>query len=344
MAPDARIVSVKVADASGQTDIAHVIAAIDWVVQHRTDNGLNIRVLNLSFGTASTDSYQYDPLAYAAEQAWKHGICVVVAAGNGGNASSSLNDPATDPYVIAVGATDTNDTTNVSSHTPAAFTSSGDGTRNPDLAAPGVHIASLRVPGSSIDQQFGDTATVGTRFFRGSGTSQAAAIVSGAAALIISQRPDITPDQLKALLVEDTHRIKGSSRLTGAGELDLESVRTTSTPEATQSWSPARSTGHDGTRSRESNGDHSSSDGESRGNHHTHGDGSNGDYSTGSWSSGSWSSGTWSGDSWSDGTWSSGTWSSGTWSSVTWSSGTWSSGTWSSGTWSSAFWSASSWS
>ena len=51
MAPDARIVSVKVGVADGGVDVSQVIAAIDWVVQHRNDNDLNIRVINLSYGT-----------------------------------------------------------------------------------------------------------------------------------------------------------------------------------------------------------------------------------------------------------------------------------------------------
>ena len=56
VAPDARIVSLKVATADGGTDVSQVIAAIDWVVQHKNDNGMNIRVLNLSYGTDSTQS------------------------------------------------------------------------------------------------------------------------------------------------------------------------------------------------------------------------------------------------------------------------------------------------
>ncbi|MGA9160047.1 MAG: S8 family serine peptidase, partial [Actinomycetota bacterium] len=82
IAPDARIVSVKVGTADGGTDVSQVIAAIDWVVQHAQDPGLNIRVLNLSYGTNSTQVYTMDPLAFAAEQAWKHGIVVVASGGN----------------------------------------------------------------------------------------------------------------------------------------------------------------------------------------------------------------------------------------------------------------------
>ena len=73
MAPGSRIVSLKLADAQGNTDVSQVIAAIDWVVTHAEDAGLNIRVLNLSFGTDSTQDYRLDPLAHAAEVAWNSG-------------------------------------------------------------------------------------------------------------------------------------------------------------------------------------------------------------------------------------------------------------------------------
>ena len=84
VAPDARIVNVKVGTADGGVDVSQVIAAIDWVVQHKDDNGMHIRVLNLSYGTNSSQDSLSDPLSYAAEQAWKAGIVVVAAAGNSG--------------------------------------------------------------------------------------------------------------------------------------------------------------------------------------------------------------------------------------------------------------------
>ena len=78
-------------------DVSQVIAAIDWVVQHAHDKGLNIRVLNLSFGTDSRAGHQIDPLAYAAEVAWQHGIVVVASAGNHGGRGP--DDPAVRPHV-----------------------------------------------------------------------------------------------------------------------------------------------------------------------------------------------------------------------------------------------------
>src|SRR5438309_1308477 len=103
VAPDARIINVKVGATNGAVDVSQIIAGIDWVVQHRSDPGFNIRVLNLSLGTYSPQSYLYDPLAYAAEAAWHAGIVVVTAAGNNGSTSAHLSDPAIDPYVLAVG-------------------------------------------------------------------------------------------------------------------------------------------------------------------------------------------------------------------------------------------------
>ena len=282
MAPNAQIVSLKVANALGQTTVAQVLSAISWVVQHQ--NSLNIGVLNLSYGTDTNAPYVLDPLAYAAEQAWLSGIVVVVAAGNEGNYSDGLEDPAIDPYVIAVGAADTENTTNVRNDQPASFTSEGDGTRNPDLAAPGTHIVSLRDPGSFVDDAFGSVADIGSRFFLGSGTSQAAAIVSGAAALLLSQRPNLTPDQVKALLVGNTSPIRGNALLTGSGELNLASVLNAPVPTpnaAAQNW-PTSNGGR-------SNGRFSS-------------DGA-------SWSGASWSGASWSGASWSGASWSGASWS-----------------------------------
>lgn len=65
-----------------------VLAAIGWVVQHRDHDGLNIRVLNLSFGTDGAQDYRLDPMTYAVEVAWRHGIVVVTAAGNSQGAGS----------------------------------------------------------------------------------------------------------------------------------------------------------------------------------------------------------------------------------------------------------------
>src|SRR5204863_5662251 len=103
------------------------VAAINWVVEHKDDPGMNIRVLNLSYGTDSLQPYQLDPITYAAEQAWKHGIVVVVAGGNDGSSRSVLANPAYDPYVISVGADDLQGTTASADDTIAACSDRSNG-------------------------------------------------------------------------------------------------------------------------------------------------------------------------------------------------------------------------
>ena len=151
-----RIVSLKAADAHGQTDLAQIVAEIKWVTQHAHDNGMNIRVLNLSFGAIPTSSYRKDDLAYAVERAWNAGIVTVVAAGNEGVYSNGLDTPAFDPYVIAVGADNPKGTNDISDDNVSSFSSRGNGARDPDVIAPGKSVVSLRVPGSYLDAQYPD--------------------------------------------------------------------------------------------------------------------------------------------------------------------------------------------
>ncbi|MEM9035566.1 MAG: S8 family serine peptidase [Actinomycetota bacterium] len=192
VAPGSRLVSLKVADNTGAVDVTQVIAAIDWVIEYGQEGDLNIRVINLSYATDSDQPYQIDPLAHAVERAWKAGIVVVVSAGNYGDDSGVLGNPASSPYVIAVAAADDSGA--------APFSNSGSKERKPDLLAPGSRILGLAAPQSRLAQEHPDALIDGV-FFRGSGTSQATAIISGAAALLLEQRPELTPDQVKALLL-----------------------------------------------------------------------------------------------------------------------------------------------
>src|SRR4051812_34511273 len=189
VAPGARIVSVKVAAATGAADVSQMIAGIDWVVQHAHDPGMNIRVLNLSLGTNATQSYQLDPLAHAAENAWHHGIVVVVSVGNDGSSTNAVADPANDPYLLAVGAEDPKGTVSSTDDTVASFSQRGTGQRRPDVVAPGAYVLGLLSPGSTLAAQY-PNAVFGGRFLRGSGTSQAAAVASGAVADLLSARPN----------------------------------------------------------------------------------------------------------------------------------------------------------
>jgi serine protease AprX len=196
-APGVALVSVKVAGADGSTDVSTVLAGLQWVASN--EQRLHIRVLNLSFGTDSTQSSAVDPLNYAVEQLWASGLLVVVAAGNSGPLPGSVEKPGDDPFVLTVGAADP-------AGLSAPFSSQGptvDGFAKPDLLAPGVSIVSTRAPGSTIDLARPD-ARVGTDYFKGSGTSQATAITAGVAALLFEANPALTPDEAKAVLIDTT--------------------------------------------------------------------------------------------------------------------------------------------
>ncbi len=351
IAPDARLVSLKVAAHDGAVDVTQVIAAIDWVVQHRNDGDLNIRVLNLSYGTQSTNAYESDALAHAVQQAWEAGIVVVAAAGNDGP-GVSLRSPSYNPSVIAVGAVD--GSLLETDHDPvAAFSSCGTDQRNVDVVAPGRSIVSYRSPGSFADVHY-PRARVGSNLFMGSGTSQATAVVSGAAALILDQRPDLTPDQVKALLIHTaTDLPQAGAPCAGAGLINLAAVRWTPAGSNTQSHAGTEGDGPlDGTRggAHVAFGDHIL-----KGNYDIFGAPLNpsawarlaemgATWQGGAWNSNVWAGADWSGYSWTHYTWESVSWNAPTWTGHSWSGDEWSGGSWSGGSWSGGSWSGGSWS
>ena len=201
-APGADLISLKVASWNGATDTSSVIAALRWVVTNKAR--YNIRVVNLSFGTNGRQSYRSDPLDRAVERAWEAGIVVVASAGNLGPLAGSVSKPGDDPRILTVGAfDDENSVIREDDHIPD-FSSRGltqDGVEKPEIVAPGVSIVSLRAPGSTVDE-FRATARLDQDYFKGTGTSQAAAIVSGVAARVIQANPRLTPDQVKGILID----------------------------------------------------------------------------------------------------------------------------------------------
>ena len=342
VAPDARLVNVKVGAHDGSVDVSQVIAAIDWVVQHKNDNGLDIRVLNLSFGTDGVQKYEEDPLSFAVEQAWKHGIVVVVSVGNDGN-GAKVRNPAFNPYVISVGSVDTAGTYGLGDDVLSTFSNCGDKSRRPDLVAPGKSVVSLRSPGSLSDELYPEART-GTRLFRGTGTSQSAAVVSGAAALLIDQRPELTPDQVKSILTTSARKNDQIDKnCQGAGLVDLSGALVTPTPSVSQSFKTSKGQGSlDAAR-----GTHRIAiDGQAiSGEVDIHGKPWNGtSWSGTSWSGTSWSGGVWNGTSWSGTSWSGTSWSGLSWSGTSWSGLSWTGTSWSGTSWSGTSWSGTSWS
>jgi serine protease AprX len=339
IAPGSRVVNVKVGAANGATDVVQVIAAIDWVVQHRNDEGLNIRVIALAYGTDGTQSYALDPLAYAAEVAWRKGIVVVTAAGNTGKSAPALNNPATDPFVIAVGASDVNGTYSSGDDTVAPFSTWGNDSRRVDIVAPGRSVVSLRDPGSYIDTNHPEGREP-DGLFRGSGTSQATAVVAGSVALMLDERPELTPDQVKWILRKTAKSLPQSDAAAqGAGEIDLRRASQRRAPsDLAQGWALGTGTG-----SLEA----------SRGSLHVEMGGVplqgeidifGNPWDGQSWSGQSWSGQSWSGDAWLGQSWSGQSWSGQSWSGQSWSGQSWSGQSWSGQSWSGQSWSGQSWS
>ena len=238
VAPGARLVNVKAANAEGLTSLSQLLMAIDYTVRYRHANGLDIRVISLAVGAHNDDGYQREPLAWAVERAWNAGVAVVAAGGNDGTDHDGLELPAADPFVIAIGGADTQGTGDPADDDVADWSSRGDGTRNPDVLAPGSSIVSYRVPGSFIDQS--SQGRVGDDLQRGSGTSQATAVAAGAAALLLQRHDRWSPDQLKAALRDGARSMAGSRRAVGEGEIDVAASDTLAPADRAQGFAPAR--------------------------------------------------------------------------------------------------------
>jgi serine protease AprX len=250
--------------------------------------------------------------------------------------------------VIAVGASDSNGTRSVSDDVVADFSSTGTGSRGPDLVAPGAYITSLRDPGSYLDSDF-PAARIGTRFFRGSGTSEAAALTSGGVADLLSADPRLTPDQVKAVLTGSAQSIATSQPHTvGSGLLDIADAESATVPRhAAQNFATARGTG-----SLESaRGDsHVSMDGVTlTGQEDIFGD----PWSPGipsleeqgnAWDGGSFNGATWTGDAWTPAGWDDGTWSGSSWAGSSWAGSSWAGSSWAGSSWAGSSWAGESWS
>jgi serine protease AprX len=206
IAPQANLISLRVNDGNGGAPTSAIMNAIFWAVMNK--NTYNIRVINLSLQASVQESYRTSPIDAAVEYAWLKGLVVVVAAGNSGP-DSALYAPANDPYVITVGATDDQGTVARTDDMLAGFSSYGvtqDGFIKPDFVAPGRRVVTTLAPNSTFALSY-PSFMVGTQYIRLSGTSVAAPVVSGVAALYVESNPTLRPGQLKGVLVATANRL-----------------------------------------------------------------------------------------------------------------------------------------
>ncbi len=207
VAPRVNIISVKVSDQFGGATASDVVAGLEWVLANK--DTYNIRVVNMSLNAALEESYHTNPISAAAEILWFNGVVVVVSAGNNGDGRRGIMyPPANDPFVISVGAMNDMGTPSTRDDTLAPFSAFGrtqDGYDKPELVAPGVNIVA---PLPSTSATLYDRHTThrvngsdGRYYFRMSGTSMAAAVATGAVALLLQDEPHLTPDQVKYRLM-----------------------------------------------------------------------------------------------------------------------------------------------
>jgi len=303
IAPDANLIDVKVSDDDGNATVLDVLYGLQFAVDFKDQ--LGIRVVNLSLESTVPQSYKVDPLDAAVEAAWFKGLVVVAAAGNRGVAADAVSyAPGNDPFVLSVGGTDDAGTRNLSDDALASWSARGvtqDGIAKPEINAPGARIVSNLAPGSAFGSMC-PTCVLTGGMIRAGGTSMAAPMVAGAAALLLERYPNLTPNQVKGVLVESARSLPG-----GLPGLDtygaLKRVEAGNVPVANQGLTP--------------NPLVSAATGEI-------------DYSRSSWSRSSWSSATGSQSAdWSRSSWSRSSWSSTDSSGVETSRSSWSRSSWS---------------
>ncbi|MCP2246083.1 S8 family peptidase [Lentzea aerocolonigenes] len=187
VAPDARILDVKVLGDNGSGQDSQIIAGVEWAVEQ------GAQVVNMSLG--GYDTPEIEPLEEAVNRLTADkGTPFVVAAGNSGPTTSTIGSPGTADAALTVGAVD-------DQNRIAEFSSRGPtkaGALKPDLTAPGVGI----VAALHSDGRIGPPVADGYTSL--DGTSMATPHVAGAAALVRQQRPDLTGATLKASLTGST--------------------------------------------------------------------------------------------------------------------------------------------
>lgn len=284
VAPDAKLISLRMLDANGRGDLRGVVRAFDWVLKHGSRN--NVRVLNLSWGAKQATSYHADLLSAMVESVWFRGITVVAAAGNGG-AAGTITTPGSDPFIITVGSFDDQGTPSFSDDHRSSFSSRGptlDGIIKPDVLAPGRHVRSLRAAYSDDD-----------RYIRMTGTSASAGFVSGVAALVASEHKSYSPTKIKGAIVAGARAITGSATPAVDAARSLDAMTTVNANLAPSrlllsflASSGVKLRGHGVT-----------------------------------WEGVTWEGVTWEGVTWESVTWESVTWETVSWESVSWETVTW---------------------
>ncbi len=238
MAPGANLISERVLGTDGSGYVSDVLLAIDWAIRNK--NKFNIQVINLSLGHPATTAPGDDPLAKAVERAVANGIVLVCSAGNLGKTDDGtpivggIVSPGDTPGALTVGALNTHGTVARSDDTIATYSSRGpvgdpdqpsSWQLKPDLVAPGNAIVSDGNPGSYLWDNYPTQRVIGANggnYMMLSGSSMAAAVVSGAVAQLLQANPKLSPAEVKFALQFTAQHVDGFGLIEqGAGSLNV---------------------------------------------------------------------------------------------------------------------------
>lgn len=326
VAPKAELLSLDVMNDQGQATVADVVKAADWILANKTT--YNIKVANFSLHAVNKASVLFDPLDQAVEKLWLNGVVVVAASGNYGTPGtpSGVNfAPGNDPFVITVGAADIGTSLGAGDDTVAPFSAYGytpDGFAKPDIGAPGRYMIGA-VPANSTLPTTRPTNVTAPGYMMLSGTSFAAPVVAGAAAEMMAQHPDWTPDQVKgALMLTATPEPNAAPGSLGVGEVNIARLRAykKAPPNPNASLNKFANPGADGMRMFNSKAWQAAAL-------------ANKAWDTAAWSDAAWSDAAWSDVAWSDVAWADVAWASVAWGTVAWSDVAWSDAAWADVAW-----------
>jgi subtilisin family serine protease len=205
VAPAASLYVAKVLDANGGGMMSNVMAGVEWAV----DQG--VHVINLSLGSTGPCDGS-DALSTLCDQAvQQHGTVICVAAGNEGPEDSSVGSPGCARWVITIGAVDDADqVTDFSSRGPTS-----DGRVKPDMVFPGKGIVAAQAAGTALGP------VVAPGYVQLSGTSMATPHATGSVTLLLQAKPDLTPSQVKWLLLATAQNLGENLNAQGSGRGDV---------------------------------------------------------------------------------------------------------------------------
>ena len=205
MAPECKMIVLKVLDDTGTGSVAHSMSAFRWILENR--ERFNIRVVNISMGMApkqNEEGARY--ILGAVELLWDMGIVVVAAAGNLGPSEGSITIPGLHKKVITVGSYD---------HVKSGQGSVSENIWKPDLVAPGTRIFSCNAKWKEQNEAL---------YVAKNGTSMSTPIVTGAIAQLLSREPNLPNMEVKKRLMRCCDNLNMPQTKQGRGLLNVQKL------------------------------------------------------------------------------------------------------------------------